>query len=72
MICIAELKHNKFKPVDVPRASELYKRFGYTTPKDVGGYSGDEFLDPSKSKTDVANDVMKELNSPDAAEPEKE
>lgn len=65
MYAVEKLRHNRFKVVDIPRTSELYKRFGMTTPK--GGYSGDDFIDPSKSKTDIANDVMKEVNSPDAA-----
>lgn len=72
MITVDALKHNRYQKVDVPRASELYKRFGYTTPKQVSGHSGEEFLDPTLRKTDVANQVLKEVNSPEAAaEPEE-
>ena len=50
MVIVPSLKHNKFKPVTIPRASELVKAYGLT--KTGQHYSGDEFLDPGASKMD--------------------
>lgn len=72
MVTIPEMKHNRFKQVDVPEASELYKRYGFGigTRKE----SGEEFLDPSLSKVDMASEVAREVEkvAKEASAKEKE
>lgn len=62
MVIIPQLKHNQLEQVDVPRASELYKKLGFGTPE--GKYSGDEAMSPNESKIDQVSMVSKEAFEP--------
>lgn len=58
MFTIPELrKINQFTPVSVPKASDLFARFGFT--KKTGGMSGDESFDVNMSKVETAASVEK-------------
>lgn len=58
MYCNDLLRHNHFKPVDVPKPSTLYRRLGFGTGTEKS--SGDVYLDPSESKVQMAQNVSKE------------
>lgn len=58
MVIIPTLKHNAFKEVTIPRASELVKAYGLT--KTGQNYSGDDFLNPNASKVDQVAEVARE------------
>ena len=60
MFIIQTLRHNAYKAVDIPRASDLYKRYGFG--KGTEKSSGEEFLDPSLSKVDMAASVQKDVD----------
>lgn len=60
MRIIPELKHNKFEQVSIPKPATLYKQFGLATSLDSSKYSGDEVLDSSMSKVDMAAAVSRE------------
>lgn len=61
MYTFPTLRHNKLQRVDVPSPSKLYERlgFGHGTEKS----SGDEFLDPSQSKVQMAQAVQKQVDA---------
>lgn len=65
MVTIPELKHNRFKEVDVPSPAKLYNKYGFGigTRKE----SGEEYLDPSLSKVEIAREVSAEVKKLDAA-----
>lgn len=63
MIILEGLKHNQFKEVSIPRPSELVKSYGLTT--DSNKYSGEEFVDPSKSKIESIEEVAQEVFEPE-------
>lgn len=44
------LKLNRYTPVDIPSAKEIYARFGFCEGR---YYSGDTEVDPSRSKVDM-------------------
>lgn len=58
MVIIPQLKHNQLEQVDVPKASELFKKLGFGTPE--GKYSGEEAMSPNESKIDQVAKVSKE------------
>lgn len=58
MVIIPPMKHNAFREVSIPQASELVAAYGLTRPGSK--YSGDEYLDPSASKLDQVKAVAKE------------
>lgn len=60
MFTFVGLKHNKLEQVSIPKPIELYKQFGLSKQLHEHNYSGDEYLDPSSSKVDIANQVSKE------------
>lgn len=68
MRIIPELKHNKFRSVSIPKPIALYKQYGLASKLDSSGYSGDEYLDPSKSKVEAAQEVSQEFFEPTNAE----
>lgn len=70
MVIVPDLKHNAFRPVSVPKASELVRAFGLSHPGTK--YSGDQFLDPSSSKIDSASEVAKEASQYEDEHPDSE
>jgi len=58
MYVIPELKLNKFKPVAIPKASELFARFGRTGIPASSAYTGDETIPFSERKTDSISRSM--------------
>lgn len=64
MYIIDTLKHNAFKEVDVPSPSELYKKLGFG--RGSQKTSGEEFLDPSLSKIQQAQEVQREVDETSA------
>lgn len=64
MFVITGLRHNAFKVVDVPSPSKLYEKLGFG--KGTEKSSGDEFINPSESKVDMAANVQREVDKASA------
>lgn len=74
MFIVTGLRHNHFQKVDVPSPSKLYEKLGFG--KGTQKSSGEEFVNPSESKVQMAQKVQKEVDAASAraeqAEEEKE
>lgn len=60
MVIIEAMKHNRLQQVDIPKPKDLFKQVGERV-ADSGKYSGDEYLDPSKSKVQAAAEIAQEV-----------
>lgn len=61
MFVVDTLRHNRFKEVDVPSPSELYKKLGFGRGTEKS--SGQEFLNPEQNKIDQAAAVQSEIDN---------
>lgn len=68
MFIVTGLRHNHFQKVDVPSPSKLYEKLGFG--KGTQKSSGEEFVDPSESKVQMARKVQSEVDKA-SAEAEK-
>lgn len=60
MKVINELKHHRFQNVSIPKPSDLFKEVGERA-ADPGKFSGSEYLDNTKTKVEMAQEVASEV-----------
>lgn len=68
MYVIEQLKHNRIQQVDIPSGHDLYKVIGLREASS-GKYSGEEYLNPNKSKVEMAAEVAKEIKEAENEQP---